>query len=352
MAQFNPNLVLVNQRGQLTREGYELLEGIASSIAENSGLTVGELEALIAGALSGRDNRDEDARTLALLTEGRQQAPNTDWMALLAGRRRREDEILALLSSSYTARIAALQKRSADELTWRKDASGNIYYSAGNVAIGTSTPQSADFAVAGDVLIGGDVALSGTLNGRDNTVDGNKLDGIESGATRDQTGAEIKALYEAEADTNAFTDAEKTKLAGIEAGATGDQTASEILALIVTESTFTPVVYGTSSAGSATYTTQSGRYTKIGNRVWFDIEVAYSGHTGAGNMRISGLPVAAAATGHPALSVWQQGLSHTAPLAAYVRPGEQVIQMLDTGGTNNLTMDATASIGLSGSYTV
>lgn len=45
-------------------------------------------------------------------------------------------------------------------------------------------------------------------------VDGDKikLDGIEADATADQTGAEIKALYEAEADTNAFTDAEKDKV--------------------------------------------------------------------------------------------------------------------------------------------
>ena len=57
-----------------------------------------------------------------------------------------------------------------------------------------------------------------------------KLSGIETGATADQTGAEIKTLYEAEANTNAFTDAEQAKLAGIETGATADQTNSEILA--------------------------------------------------------------------------------------------------------------------------
>ena len=39
-----------------------------------------------------------------------------------------------------------------------------------------------------------------------------KLAGIETAATADQTGAEIKALYEAEGDTNAYTDAEKTRL--------------------------------------------------------------------------------------------------------------------------------------------
>ncbi len=44
-----------------------------------------------------------------------------------------------------------------------------------------------------------------------------KLNGIQAGAQADQTGAEIKAAYEAE--TNAFTDAQFTKLAGIEASA-------------------------------------------------------------------------------------------------------------------------------------
>jgi Cu/Ag efflux protein CusF len=46
-----------------------------------------------------------------------------------------------------------------------------------------------------------------------------KLNGIESGATADQTASEIKTAYESNADTNAFTDAEKTKLSSIAAGA-------------------------------------------------------------------------------------------------------------------------------------
>jgi len=51
------------------------------------------------------------------------------------------------------------------------------------------------------------------------TADETKLDGIETGATADQTGAQIKTAYEAELDTNAYTDAEKSKLAGVAAGA-------------------------------------------------------------------------------------------------------------------------------------
>ncbi len=63
-------------------------------------------------------------------------------------------------------------------------------------------------------------------------ADGTKLDTIESGATADQTNAEIKTAYEANPDTNAFQDAEKTKLAGIESGATADQTNAEIRAAV------------------------------------------------------------------------------------------------------------------------
>jgi len=78
----------------------------------------------------------------------------------------------------------------------------------------------------------GNLTFSGTqtVDGRDLSEDGSKLDDIESNATADQTGAEIKALYEAEA--NAFTDAQFTKLNEIETLATADQTASEIRALV------------------------------------------------------------------------------------------------------------------------
>ena len=55
--------------------------------------------------------------------------------------------------------------------------------------------------------------------GYQSAADKTKLDGIESNATTDQTGAEIKTAYEGEANTNAFTDAEKTKLSGIATGA-------------------------------------------------------------------------------------------------------------------------------------
>ena len=63
-------------------------------------------------------------------------------------------------------------------------------------------------------------------------ADHSKLNAIEAGATADQTNAEIKTAYEANANTNEFSDAEQAKLAGIEASATADQTAAEIRTLV------------------------------------------------------------------------------------------------------------------------
>ena len=71
-------------------------------------------------------------------------------------------------------------------------------------------------------------AATGTLAGVMAGSDKTRLDAMEDSATADQTNAEIKTAYEANADTNAFTDAYQTKVNGIETGATADQTDAEI----------------------------------------------------------------------------------------------------------------------------
>lgn len=80
----------------------------------------------------------------------------------------------------------------------------------------------------GDHNVQNNIILGGTVDGRDITADGTKLDGIEVSATADQSDVEIKTAYENNVNTNAFTDVEQTKLTGIETGATADQTAGEI----------------------------------------------------------------------------------------------------------------------------
>ena len=56
------------------------------------------------------------------------------------------------------------------------------------------------------------------------------------------------------------------------------------------EGTWTPVAIGTTTAGTGTYTTQSGSYTKVGRLVTIICEIAWSAHTGTGNVVIGGLP--------------------------------------------------------------
>ena len=85
----------------------------------------------------------------------------------------------------------------------------------------------------------GNITMSGsqTVDGRDLSADGTKLDGIESSATADQTAAEIRTLVESATDSNVFTDAAHTKLNGIETSATADQTKSDIDALNINADT-------------------------------------------------------------------------------------------------------------------
>ncbi len=60
---------------------------------------------------------------------------------------------------------------------------------------------------------------------------------------------------------------------------------------------FTPAVIGSTTAGTGTYSQQRGKYTKMGNLVFFKLYLAWSAHTGTGNMRIdiSGIPFTAIA---------------------------------------------------------
>jgi|DEB0MinimDraft_10_1074344.scaffolds.fasta_scaffold07053_3 hypothetical protein len=96
---------------------------------------------------------------------------------------------------------------------------------SGTVAEGNDSRIIDSFQKSSDTL---DDITAGATNKHFTVTDETKLDGIETGATADQTDSEIKTAYESNANTNAFTDDEKTKLTGIEAGATGDQTDAEI----------------------------------------------------------------------------------------------------------------------------
>ena len=106
-----------------------------------------------------------------------------------------------------------------------QDASNNNYVQAlsgGAVTLydnsaGSPSPKIA--TTSSGASISGNIAVTGTVDGRDVATDGTKLDGIEASATADQTNAEIRTALEAASDSNVFTDADHTKLNGIAASA-------------------------------------------------------------------------------------------------------------------------------------
>ncbi len=79
-----------------------------------------------------------------------------------------------------------------------------------------------------------------------------KLNGIETFATADQTGAEIKTAYEAE--PSAFTDAQFTKLAGVEALADVTDAANVATAGAIMDSDVSPGEGFLRKVGAGTYT--------------------------------------------------------------------------------------------------
>ena len=76
----------------------------------------------------------------------------------------------------------------------------------------------ADVATAGTAVSLTDVTSAGS-GAIITSAERTKLTGIEAGAEVNPDAAEVKTLYESNANTNAFTDAEQSKLGGIAAGA-------------------------------------------------------------------------------------------------------------------------------------
>jgi hypothetical protein len=56
------------------------------------------------------------------------------------------------------------------------------------------------------------------------------------------------------------------------------------------EGTWTPTIFGAGTAGSTTYVSQNGAYTKIGRVVYFMCDVDWSAQSGSGSLTLGGLP--------------------------------------------------------------
>lgn len=117
------------------------------------------------------------------------------------------------------------------------------------------------------------------------------------------------------------------------------------------EGTWTPVVEGTTTAGVGTYTTQDGKYTKIGRLVTFNIRLTWSAHTGTGDMRITGLPFTVGASSGMT-PVMPSAITVTGQVYGSIVTATTYINMvvINNGTLTFLAMDTAGSFFASGFY--
>jgi hypothetical protein len=126
------------------------------------------------------------------------------------------------------------------------------------------------------------------------------------------------------------------------------------------EGTFTPTVIGTTTAGTASYSYNSGSYTKIGNLVTISFYIAWSSGTGTGDLRIAGLPfttansndIGALALGYVS-NLTLTALNYATSRVA-VNSTQIIFEQTPVGGgaVSVIAYDATAELVVSGSYFV
>lgn len=122
------------------------------------------------------------------------------------------------------------------------------------------------------------------------------------------------------------------------------------------EGTWTPVLAG-SGGGSATYSLQQASYTRIGNRVLFDLSIIISASTLVGNITITGLTIAPGPF-YAACSIYASSLGATAtPTLMANIAGSSVISLFTFVAGTATALTATnlgsgAVLVISGSYYV
>ena len=121
------------------------------------------------------------------------------------------------------------------------------------------------------------------------------------------------------------------------------------------EGTFTPTYYGVSTAGTTTFTAQTGRYTKVGNRVDFALIVAWSAATGTGSGQIGGLPFSAANL-YSSASILTYNFTYPVLSIPVPRVGYgTTIDLLSittggSGGGSTIAITGSGEINISGTY--
>lgn len=118
------------------------------------------------------------------------------------------------------------------------------------------------------------------------------------------------------------------------------------------QGSFTPTLYGASTAGTTTYSDQVGSYLQIGNLVFWTLRLDWDNQTGSGDARIGGLPfsVKSGLQYRAAIDIvyyHSLGMPTGTMLTGYIDNGQNFIRLRvgesDTAATEATIADLTTS---------
>ncbi len=119
-----------------------------------------------------------------------------------------------------------------------------------------------------------------------------------------------------------------------------------------------PVVAGSVTPGTCTYSLRYLSSTRMGNRCFVTISVTYTGHTGTGNLLVSPVPFPAKTAGVATFSPYTAGIARAAgtELKAYVTPGGTNIEFelttISTGASGGFPLPVAGTLHLTFVYEI
>jgi hypothetical protein len=211
--------------------------------------------------------------------------------------------------------------------------------STGNVGIGTSSPASLLDITGNDPTI----RLTDNAGSPASTWSMRSTDG--NFAIRDVTNSFDRATFNANG-CMALTGANLTATGiGITFPATQSASSDANTLDDYEEGTFTPV-YIAVSGSITTYTTQLGRYTKIGDTVFFEVQLSVSNiGTISGQMRVGGLPFtpSSAVAVNYSIFIGRKSSFTNGPMGGAIFGGTTNLELYKFGSSANNTTDLQGS---------
>jgi hypothetical protein len=229
------------------------------------------------------------------------------------------------------------------------------FNSSGNLGIGTTTQIGAEkigISFDDSVFNGLGIQVQGSSSSAGYTIFRNSSGTSIGTITRNGTASSVKYNTTSSSATGAYL-----LDSGVAFPATQVSSADANTLDDYEEGTWTPVIIGSSTAGTGTYSVQNGRYTKIGNRVYFGVYCIWSAHTGTGDMTMGGLPFTSSGSNFTGVSIRYSNLTCSAgyictPIVADNR-SDIVFQQSAVGAAATAlgqSLDVSADVIMAGHY--